>query len=96
MKKAYWVAHVDVERPDPYAIYAKAATECFLKYGGKPLARGGATKQLEGHARSRNVVIEFEDMEKALACYYSPEYQAAKLHRDGNAVAELMIIEGVS
>ncbi|MDY7560918.1 DUF1330 domain-containing protein [Pseudomonas sp. 10B1] len=45
-------------------------------------------------ARPQNVVIEFESMEKALACYYSPEYQAAKLQRDGNEVADLMIIEG--
>lgn len=94
MPKAYWVAHVSVEHPDPYAIYAKGATEAFQKYGGRPLARGGRTITLEGNERPRNVVIEFESVEAALGCYNSPEYQAAKEHRVGHAQADLMIIEG--
>ncbi|RQR35450.1 DUF1330 domain-containing protein [Burkholderia sp. Bp9143] len=95
MAKAYWIAHVEVFDAESYAIYAKGATESFEKYGGKPLARGGFTRHLEGQQRPRNVVIEFDSMETALACYNSPEYQAAKAHRDGKAVADLMIVEGI-
>lgn len=96
MPKAYWVAHVKVEDLNPYyAAYAKGATEAFVKYGGRPLARGGKTVSLEGNERPRNVVIEFDSVEHALRCYHSPEYQAAKLHRLGQAEADLMIIEGV-
>ncbi|WP_316149754.1 DUF1330 domain-containing protein [Cupriavidus sp. BIC8F] len=94
MTKAYWVAHVDIFDAEAYSIYAKGATESFEKYGGKPLARGGFTQHLEGEIRPRNVVIEFDSMEAALACYNSPEYQAAKSHREGKAVADLMIMEG--
>jgi len=95
MAKAYWIAHVEVFDAEPYAIYAQGATESFMKYGGKPLARGGFTHHLEGQTRPRNVVIEFDSMETALACYNSPEYQAAKSHREGKAIADLMIMEGI-
>lgn len=94
MPKAYWIAHVDVQDPEPYGVYAKLASACFVKYGANILARGGEYEPLEGAIRARNVVIEFESMEQALACYHSPEYQAAKAHRLGKAEAELLIVQG--
>jgi uncharacterized protein (DUF1330 family) len=39
-------------------------------------------------------VLEFADYATAVACYHSPEYQAAKAYRDGASVADLIIIEG--
>lgn len=96
MPKAYWVAHVEVANADPYAIYAAGATVAFAKYGGRPLARGGRTIGLEGGERPRNVVIEFDDVDAALRCYNSPEYQEAMSHRVGHAQADIMIIEGVT
>lgn len=95
MPKAYWVAHVQVTDPEPYAVYAAGATEAFKKYGARPLARGGHTEVLEGNGRPRNVVIEFDSLEQALACYNSPEYQGAKQHREGRAEADIVIIQGV-
>jgi uncharacterized protein (DUF1330 family) len=44
--------------------------------------------------RARNVVIEFDSLEQAVACYNSSEYQAARQHRIGAAEAELMVVEG--
>ncbi len=41
-----------------------------------------------------NVVIEFPDYAAALACYRSPEYQANIKHRQPNALADIVIIEG--
>ena len=95
MPKAYWIAHVTVTDPDPYAVYAKGATEAFRKHGARVLARGGAVDALEGEASPRNGVIEFESMEAARACYHSPEYQAARRHREGAGVAQIMLLEGV-
>ena len=34
------------------------------------------------------------DYDTALACYHSPEYQAAKAKRDGRAVGDVVVIEG--
>jgi uncharacterized protein (DUF1330 family) len=48
----------------------------------------------EGRARSRTVVIEFPSYEAALACYRSPDYQAAKALRLGKGNIDLLVIEG--
>jgi uncharacterized protein (DUF1330 family) len=95
MPKAYWIAHAAVQDPDPYATYIKGATAAIIKYGGRPLARGGKVHGLEGTIRPRNVIIEFESMEAALRCYPSAEYQEARKHRIGHSVADLMILEGI-
>jgi uncharacterized protein (DUF1330 family) len=61
------------------------------------LARGGRCEGLEGGpAAQRNVVIEFDSYEQALACYRSDEYQEAKRHREGVARAQIVIVEGVA
>ena len=50
---------------------------------------------MEGTARGRNVVIEFDSVETAKACYNSPEYTAARAIRQKHADAEMVIVEGV-
>ena len=95
--KAYWIAHVDVTDPDQYSQYTQRAPKAFALYGGRLLARGGRCEGLEGGpAAQRNVVIEFDSYEQALACYRSEEYQEAKRHREGVARAEVIIVEGVA
>lgn len=94
MPKAYWIARVDVHDPEGYKAYVAANAEPFRRFGAKFLARGGRLEALEGKARARNVVIEFKDMETALACYNSPEYQAALKLRLPHSEAELCIVEG--
>ena len=75
--KAYWIAHVTVSNPEQYRQYVESAPEAIRKYNGRFLARAGRSEQLEGTGRPRNVVIEFDSFEDAIACYRSPEYQAA-------------------
>lgn len=94
MPKAYWVAHVDVRDPVAYERYRAANAAAFAKYGARFLVRGAPQSQMEGHCRARTVVIEFADLETALACYRSPEYQAAKALRDPVSEADLVILEG--
>ena len=94
MPKGYVIARVDIKDPDAFAKYATAATEAIKANGGKPLARGGRFEALEGPARQRNVVIEFENYEKAREYYYSAQYQAAKALREGAADMEMVVVEG--
>jgi uncharacterized protein (DUF1330 family) len=94
MPKAYLIARITVTNPDAYAEYAKGATAAMRQYGARPLVRGGAYEALEGEARPRNVVIEFDSMEHAKRYYYSPEYQAAKAKRDGACEGEFLLVEG--
>jgi uncharacterized protein (DUF1330 family) len=95
MAKGYWIARVDVEDPEGYKDYVATAKPAFERFGARFLARGGPFTAMEGAARGRNVVIEFESVDAAKACYNSPEYQAARLIRQRHAVAELVIVEGV-
>jgi uncharacterized protein (DUF1330 family) len=94
MPKGYVISRVDIQDADAYAKYAAAATEAIRQYGGKPLARGGRFEALEGSARARNVVLEFESFEQAKTYYHSAEYQAAKALREGAAIMEMVVVEG--
>lgn len=93
MPAAYWIAHVHVTEPEAYGRYAKGATEAITAHGGEFLARGGRYVQLEGNDRSRNVLARFPSLEAAVACYNSPEYQAALDHARGAAVRDLVVVE---
>ena len=94
MPKGYVIARITVTDPEAYAEYAKGATAAIRQYNGRPLVRGGAYEALEGEARGRNVIIEFESLEQAKRYFHSPEYQAAKAKRAGAAVAEIVAVEG--
>src|SRR4029434_4118295 len=88
-------AQVTVSNPDQYNLYAESAPLAFKKYGAVILARGGRSGQMEGNGRPRNVVIEFPSYDDAVACYNSPEYQAARAMRKGAGEADIVIVGGV-
>lgn len=96
MARGYWISRIDVTDAVAYQRYVDDTAEAFTKYGARFLARGGRAQPVEGAGRSRNVLIEFESLEQAVACYNSPEYQRAKSYRDGAAIAEIIVVEGVA
>jgi len=95
MPTALWIAHVHVTDVEAYGRYAIGATEAIAAHGGVFLARGGRHVQLEGNDRARNVVARFPSLEAAVACYRSPEYQAALAHAKGAAERDLMVVEEI-
>ena len=95
MPKGYWIARVDVHDPEAYKAYFAANAAPLAKYGARFLVRGGKTECVDGSMRARNVVIEFDSYETALACWNSPEYQrAAKLRQLPVAEGDFIICEG--
>jgi uncharacterized protein (DUF1330 family) len=96
MAKGYWIVEATIQNPDQYKKYIEADSPVFEKWGGTLLVRGGESTTLEGHSLQRHVVIEFDTYEKALECYHSDEYQAARQFRLGAADMNLVIVEGVS
>ena len=94
MAKGYWIARIDVKDPETYKSYIAAATPSYQKYGAKFLVRGGKCEAVEGPGRARNVVIEFESYQQALACFQSPEYQAAAQFRREASSGEILVVEG--
>jgi uncharacterized protein (DUF1330 family) len=94
MPKGYWVVRVSVRDEQRYPEYLAAAGPAFQKFGAKFIVRGGPFETREGSARDRNVVVEYKDLATAVACYDSPEYQAAKVIRQKYSDADFIIIEG--
>jgi uncharacterized protein (DUF1330 family) len=90
-KKGYWIGQIDVPDAEAYKPYLAANQAPFGQFGARYLVRGG---RQEGTARSRIVVLEFPSFDAALACYRSPEYQAAKTLRQGLAEADIIFVEG--
>ncbi len=95
MPKGYVIARVDIVDPEAYARYAAEATKAIAAHGGRALARGGRHEALEGKARARNVVLEFDSYEAARAYFRSAEYQAARALREGAAEIDVVAVEGV-
>jgi uncharacterized protein (DUF1330 family) len=93
--KGYIIVRMTVTDPNAYKDYAAVASEAMRKYGCKPLVRGGRSEALEGEARPRNVLLEFESYEAARTYYFSPEYQAAIEKRRPAGIGEVVLVEGV-
>jgi uncharacterized protein (DUF1330 family) len=94
MARGYWIAHVDVSDAEAYKAYVAANAVPFAKYGARFLVRGGRHEIPEGASRPRQVILVFKDYETALACYRSPEYEAAKALRVAASLADIVIVEG--
>jgi uncharacterized protein (DUF1330 family) len=96
MMAAYLLVDCEVTDSVRYEAYKKAAPAAIAKYGGRYLARGGATTLLEGNWQPhRIVVLEFPDADAARRFYDSPEYRAARAERAGAANMNMLLVEGV-
>jgi uncharacterized protein (DUF1330 family) len=94
---AYVIAEVTVRDEATYARYRELAPPSIYAYGGKYLARGGATVTLTGTWRpTRVVILEFPTMERARDWWDSPEYAAAKSLREASADADIILTDGLS
>ena len=94
--KGYWIARIDVTDEALYPEYGKRALPAIEKFGGRFIVRSGRATTPEGLDWARNVVIAFDSYEQALACYDSPEYQAAPSYAKRALDRELFIVEGAS
>lgn len=92
---AYILADVEITDPAQYDKYRALSSAAFEAHGVKPLARGGRTERLEGREPGRIVVLPFESMAAAKAFHDSPEYRAARAAREGAAIMNMLIVEGV-
>ncbi|MBE3637679.1 DUF1330 domain-containing protein [Mangrovicoccus algicola] len=90
---ALWITHVNVTNEEEYGKYVKLAGPALEKYGAKFLARGTRYKWMEGNERPRNVVLRFDSIEAAEACYNSPEYQHALSFAEGAAERDMVFVE---
>jgi len=95
MAKGYWITlYRSVSKPAALAEYARLAGPAIQAGGGHFLVRGTPTKVVEGGINDRTIVIEFDSVEKAIATYQSPAYQAALKALEGAAERDLRFVEG--
>lgn len=92
----YVIAQITVTDAARYEDYKAGAGGAIAAFGGRFLARGGATEPVEGGPLGeRVVVIEFDSFERAAAWYASPDYAAPLAIRKEAADATVWITEGV-
>jgi len=92
---AYWVARSKINDPVEYKKYTDLVPAIIAKFGGKVLARGGRYRIMEGPDKfHRFVVIEFPTFELGVACFTSPEYDAAAaFRRKGAGEVETIMVD---
>lgn len=95
MPKGYWITfYRAVSNPAALAAYAKLAGPAIAAGGGRFLVRGTPAKTYEAGLDQRSVVIEFESLERAIAAYESPAYQAAKKLLERSVERDVRILAG--
>ena len=81
---------------DQYTKYIQLAGPAIETYGGRFLVRGGKQIVVEGQGYERTVLVEFDSLEQAQACYLSEEYQAAFKVQQQAAERLVVLVEGIS
>ena len=93
---AYVIADVEVIDAAGYAQYSRLVPATIEAYGGRYIARGGATESLEGTwLPKRCVVLEFPSMVELKAWWDSPEYRPLRELRERTAKSSLIATEGL-
>ena len=94
---AYLIVDITVKDSTAYDEYKKLAPSSIARYGGRYVARGGATEVLEGTwTPSRLVILEFPTTDQARAWWSSPEYAEAKLMRQRSSTTNMVLVEGLT
>ena len=93
---AFVIVDIKVHDPETYENYKSLVPASVEAYGGRFIARGGATESLEGDwAPERIVMLEFPSLERARRWWASPEYSEAKAIRMRTAHTRMIATEGV-
>jgi uncharacterized protein (DUF1330 family) len=98
MPKAYWVVtYRSIKNPDAWQAYAKLAKPAINNAGGRFLALNIPAKTYEAGMSQRVVLVEFDSLEKALACHDTPAYtEALKALGTGNVERDMRVVEGAA
>ena len=101
------IAEITVNKDEAYQRYMKAVEPVIENCGGTYVIRAGAKfvtdnptsallNSMGGWNPDRIVVVHFDSLERATACFESPEYAAAYALREGGASARSLIVSAFS
>jgi uncharacterized protein (DUF1330 family) len=96
MPKGYVYAEIEVIDPVLWKTYPRLAAASIAEFGGRYLVTGRPPKYVpEGSERpQRMVILEFDSLERAIAWYNSPQYQAALRIRERCARSKVFMVAG--
>jgi len=86
------VVYHEIRDQAALAAYAQLAGPAIQKAGGRFIARGLPVKTLEQGKATRTVVIEWDDLETAIAGFESDDYVAALRELSDTAVRDIRYI----
>jgi uncharacterized protein (DUF1330 family) len=93
---AYLIADIEVLDAAAYEQYRQKVPATVAAYGGRYIARGGATEVLEGTWSPRRcVLLEFPSMAQLKAWYDSPEYRPLIAIRKRSTRSNMVATEGL-
>lgn len=93
---AYVISEVETRDAAAMEAYRRLAAQTIAQYGGRYLARGGATEVVEGGPQPKTmIIVEFPSMARLREWYASAEYAEALKIRHGALERRLMFVEGV-
>ena len=97
MGKGYVVVtYRKIGNQEKWQAYAKLAVPAIQKSGGRFIVRGMPAAIHEMGMKERVVIVEFDNVHKALAAHDSPDYQTALKALGDGAERDFRIVEGVS
>lgn len=93
---AFYINSYDVTDEVIYQSYVSKVASVFNRYGAKVLVFDRDAIQVEGSGRDVTILIQFESIEVASACYNDPEYQAIKPLRIKSTInSRITLVKGL-
>jgi len=94
---AYVIVDIDVTDPAGYEEHKRPAPPTLALYGGRYLARGGATEVLEGDWDSKRLaVLELADRAQARQWFESSECRPAREQRHRTARTNMVVVDSAA
>lgn len=94
-KKGYWVVcYKSISNSAAMSEYTKLALVALEALGGRVIIGGTPAKIHEAGVDQLAVIVEFENLEKAIAAYESDLYRPALKVLDNFAERDFRIVEG--
>lgn len=95
-KKGYWVVcYESVSNPDALAEYRELAGVVLRAHGGQTIIAANPARVHEVGVDHRVVIVEFENLQNAIAAYESDLYKLALKVFDNAAQRDFRIVEGL-
>lgn len=93
----YAIADIEILDAALFEQYRQGVPATIAAYGGRYLARGGATEVFEGNWSPRRcIILEFPDMDTFRSWWSSPEYTPLRAIREKSANTNLVVTQGVA